>query len=147
MVLLPGKQQNTRLENPLLIFKQNPSNSVSLSKLRHLALIMYKKEGIPVARRISLVFCSDYAIKKLNTRYRDSSRATDVLSFAIGDADLLGEIYISLERAKIQARRYETTLHDEIQRLFVHGFFHLLGYDHKKPGERIKMEKKESFYR
>lgn len=146
MVLLSEKQQLNRSRNPLRIFKQYSKVPVPLSKLRNLALMMYKKEGISVNRRISLVFCSDYAIRKLNALYRDMDRATDVLSFSIGDADFLGEIYISLERAKIQARRYQTSCNEEIKRLFIHGFFHLLGYDHSKPGERKIMEKKEALY-
>ena len=147
MVLLSKQRLGSRLKNPLLVFRQYAGIPVSLSALRRLALSMYKKEGIQVIRRISLVFCSDHTIRKLNKQYRDIDRATDVLSFALGDDDLLGEIYISLERAKVQARRYDSSLDTEIKRLFVHGFFHLLGHDHKKSGERIAMENKESFYR
>jgi probable rRNA maturation factor len=146
MVLPTENHQRTHPVIPLRIFKQYPLVPVPQSKLRKLALIMYKNEGLSCNCRISLVFCSDYAIRKLNGLYRDIDRATDVLSFTIGDPDLLGEIYISLERVKIQARRYETTCNDEIRRLFIHGFFHLLGYDHTKPGERKKMEEKEALY-
>jgi probable rRNA maturation factor len=64
----------------------------------------------------------------------------------MGDSDLFGEIYISLERAKVQSRRFGITYDDEIIRLFVHGFFHLLGYDHQGIKERELMESKERNY-
>jgi probable rRNA maturation factor len=147
MLLPTGKRTDAYPDNPLLISRQYSRIPVSLSKLRRLALTMYKKEGVSLTHRISLVFCSDRAIRKLNACYRHIDRATDVLSFSLGDADLLGEIYISSQRAKVQAQRFQTTFNDEIIRLFIHGFFHLLGYDHHKPEERIKMEKKEAFYR
>lgn len=150
MVLRFEKHRRTRARHqsrhPLRIFKRCSAVPVPLFTLRQHALIMYKKENVPVTRRISLVFCSDYTIRKLNASYRGIDRATDVLSFAIGDEDLLGEIYISLERAKAQAWRYKTSCDDEIIRLFVHGFFHLLGYDHKNRQEREIMEKKEALY-
>jgi probable rRNA maturation factor len=144
-MVLPGKRRQK--PHPLVIFQPCSRLPVPRDRLRKVAAGIFKKENVPVARRISLVFCSDYFIRKLNARYRNIDRATDVLSFATGDADLLGEIYISLERAKVQARRYKTSTEDEIIRLFVHGFFHLLGYDHHKPGERKTMENKEAFYR
>jgi probable rRNA maturation factor len=69
-----------------------------------------------------------------------------VLSFNYDDNDLLGEIYISLNRARVQARRYRVSCNNEILRLFVHGMFHLLGFDHEKPGDKKKMEAQESHY-
>lgn len=146
MLLQSGKPKTAGPKCPLRIFINNQSLPVPQQRLRRLALTMYKKERIPSIKTISLVFCSDHTIRKLNAGYRKIDRATDVLSFTLDDDDLLGEIYISLERVKVQARMYEISYNDEITRLFVHGFFHLLGYDHKKKQERLLMEKKESFY-
>jgi probable rRNA maturation factor len=145
MVFLSEKHRSPKA-TPLRIWKQCARFPVPWQKLSRLAGLLYKNEGIPKVRGISLVLCSDRAIRSLNAEYRAIDRATDVLSFTIGDEDLLGEIYISTERAKVQARRFGTSFDNEIMRLFVHGFFHLLGYDHKKPGDRIKMEKKECLY-
>ena len=64
----------------------------------------------------------------------------------MNDPDLLGKIHISLPRVKIQARMFGTGNDGEIARLFVHGFFHLLGYDHVKEADRAAMEKKEAKY-
>ncbi len=69
-----------------------------------------------------------------------------MLSFPFGDPDLLGEIYISLQRARVQSKKYGLTYEQEIRRLFVHGLFHLLGHDHHEEAEREAMEFKEHRY-
>ena len=74
------------------------------------------------------------------------NRVTDVLSFPFNDVDFLGEIYLSLQRAKVQAMRFGFLFDDEIERLFVHGMLHLLEYDHMTDSERIQMENKEREY-
>ena len=107
---------------------------------------IYEGEKVNREQKINLILCSDYTIRKLNREYRNIDRATDVLSFPFGEPDFLGEIYISLQRAKVQARRYGISYNDEIVRLFVHGTFHLLGYDHIIESERLEMEKMERKY-
>lgn len=92
-------------------------------------------------------------MKQLNTLYRGVNRATDVLSFPMynslrdipGDTPvLLGDIVISPEAALRQSAEYGCTFHDEVQRLLIHGFLHLLGYDHEKNSyQDRKMKKKE----
>jgi probable rRNA maturation factor len=93
----------------------------------------------------------------LNQDYRGVDRTTDVLSFpqiddfSIHDSQftvhefVLGDIVISLPRAKRQAMEYGTTLNEELKRLLIHGLLHLIGYDHEdsKYAEK-KMQKKAS---
>ena len=129
---------------PLRIIRYYHSLPVPAKKLQKLARSFYKKEHIPLCQSISVVFCSDHTIRKLNACYRRIDRATDVLSFTIGDKDLLGEIYISLQRAEIQARRYGVTYQEEVVRLFIHGFYHLLSYDHETKSESLRMSSKEN---
>jgi len=107
---------------------------------------VYKGEGIKTDRTTTLILCSDYSIRKLNREYRSKDKPTDVLSFEFGDDDLLGEIYISLQRAKIQARAYGLTYEEELKRLLVHGLLHLMGYDHIKKTQRVVMEEREREY-
>lgn len=79
-------------------------------------------------------------IHKLNKEYRNIDRETDVITFALEDHKdivyenyrLLGDIYISIDKAKEQANLYEHSLKRELCFLAVHGFLHLLGYDHMK---------------
>jgi|WetSurMetagenome_2_1015567.scaffolds.fasta_scaffold365083_1 probable rRNA maturation factor len=129
---------------PLDIIRCKTSLPIPVKKMRQTARLLYKNENIPLTQGISVVFCSDSAIRKLNARYRHLDRATDVLSFTMGDNDLLGEIYISLQRAAVQARRYCVTYQEEVVRLFIHGFYHLLGYDHKTFQSHQEMERKEN---
>ncbi len=131
---------------PLTIYHQYTSLPFDSRKLKQIAKKIYTGEKVPISGAVSLVLCSDYKIKKLNNDYRGKNRPTDVLSFCFEEPDFLGEIYISLQRAKVQAARYDFTYEDEIIRLFVHGMFHLLGYDHIEEAQRKIMEAKERKY-
>ncbi len=83
---------------------------------------------------ISLYFCNNSIIKGFNLLYRKKDEPTDVLSFeGDGDGIYLGDIAISVERAKEQLEEFGSpTLDYEILRLLIHGILHLIGYDHEK---------------
>ncbi len=115
---------------------------------------------------VALTFVTDEAIHELNREYRGIDRPTDVLSFAMNESldeemdivyeleegeelddltDVLGDIIISVERAQVQAEEYGHSLTREIGFLFVHGFLHLLGYDHQDvASEKVMMGKQEA---
>jgi probable rRNA maturation factor len=100
-----------------------------------------------VGRREStatIAFVSDDRIRQLNRRYRSFDKATDVLSFPTGEEDVaLGDIAISVERARAQARQNGLTLEQEIAQLILHGLLHLCGYDHETDnGEMNSVELK-----
>ncbi|MDX1958780.1 MAG: rRNA maturation RNase YbeY [Leptospiraceae bacterium] len=100
---------------------------------------------------ISLKIVTDSEIKILNYETRDKDKPTDVLSYPLFEKNLsiphaaLGEIIISLDTLKRQAREIGHTEKDEFHRLLVHGFLHLIGYDHETNEEdaRIMQEKEE----
>ncbi len=80
-----------------------------------------------------MVFGGDTAIRSLNARYRGKDRPTDVLSFpGPGGEDGLGDIIISVPAAERNARRLGRPLSAELEVLALHGFLHVLGYDHEK---------------
>ncbi len=86
-------------------------------------------------RSVSVLFCSDSRIHKLNQLYRGKDKPTDVLSFAMTEAGYsssLGDLVISTETAVRQAKEYRVSRESEIVRLASHGLLHLLGYDHEK---------------
>lgn len=91
---------------------------------------------------VSLYLTDDRVIRELNKAYRGKDKATDVLSFIFdepaGPYRLLGEIVISVDTARRQAEEIGHSLEEEIKRLVVHGFVHLLGYDHELGGEEEK---------
>ena len=96
-------------------------------------------ENIKLSGEISVKFVNDEEIKELNAMYRGKDKATDVLSFPMYSKDeidklkgfaVLGDIVISIDRAKAQAAEYGHGLEREIAFLAVHSTLHLLGYDH-----------------
>ena len=80
---------------------------------------------------ISVLFCGDRRMRTLNRRYRRKDRSTDVLAFPGSGRGLLGDIVISVPYAARQARQRREPAAREIDRLLLHGFLHLCGYDHE----------------
>ena len=99
--------------------------------------------AVPDASAIALIFVGSAAIRRLNAHYRGKQKATDVLSFAYTKTKtrLEGDIVICIPVAKRQANTIGNTPTEEVFFLFVHGFLHLLGYDH----ERSRAEEKRMF--
>ena len=100
---------------------------------------------------VTIVLVDDPYIRKLNHKYRQLNGATDVLSFNLNDelesnSEELGDVYISVDRAREQAYRYRISMENELHRLLIHGCLHLLGYDHKNSRDRKEMRDKEQFY-
>lgn len=115
-----------------------------------------KYEGFPYEAELSVTLTDNDEIRELNREYRNIDRATDVLSFPLyengeidgadalsGEPIGLGDIVISLERAKAQAEEYGHSFERETAFLCVHSVLHLLGYDH----ERGQEEEKDMFER
>lgn len=101
----------------------------------------------------NIILTDNKNIKEINTKYRNINKETDVISFALEDEKeekfsskkrVLGDIYISVEKAMSQAKEYGHSLTREISFLAVHGLLHLLGYDHMdKEDEKIMFGKQE----
>ncbi|MBQ7036084.1 MAG: rRNA maturation RNase YbeY [Clostridia bacterium] len=93
---------------------------------------------------VSVMIVDNAAIKELNAQWRNIDRATDVLSFPMGDdSPLLGDIVLSLEKAYEQANEYGHSPAREIGFLTVHSMLHLYGYDHMEEDERVEMRRME----
>ena len=112
-------------------------------------------EEFPDPAEISVTFVDNEQIREMNAKFRNIDSATDVLSFPLGEngvydtnyetgAKLLGDIVISMPRAKEQAEMYGHSLEREVGFLTAHSMLHLLGYDHEQGGiERVRMREKE----
>jgi probable rRNA maturation factor len=111
-----------------------------------------KKESIEEQSEVSVTFVSNERIQEINLEYRDKDTPTDVISFAMeelgeGEVELVGEgiprvlgdIIISVPKAKEQAVEYGHSFTRELGFLAVHGFLHLLGYDHMTETDEKKM--------
>ena len=104
---------------------------------------------------LSITLTDDEHIHALNKKFRNIDRATDVLSFAFRESDepeiigtdfeILGDVIISLERAKVQAADFGHSFLREVIFLEVHGLLHLLGYDHIDDEDRREMEVEQKF--
>ena len=114
--------------------------------------VTFKKLKIKCDPIVSVSFVNNKYIHSINKKYRQIDRPTDVISFAFLDDGYrydtilyskgvvaLGDIYISVEKAKEQAIEYGHSLHRELCFLFTHGLLHLLGYDHMKEEDEKKM--------
>ena len=100
----------------------------------------------------NVIIVDDKRIHEINKEYRGIDRPTDVISFALEDNEeiefdhyrVLGDIYISIDKVREQAREYGHSEKRELAFLTVHGFLHLLGYDHMKPeDEKVMFARQE----
>jgi probable rRNA maturation factor len=94
---------------------------------------------------LSLTLVGDGAMRRINRTHRGRDKPTDVLSFGgtPGPERLLGDVVISVDRAREQAAGYDATLQREIYRLLIHGLLHVLGHDHHAPAQRRRMLREE----
>lgn len=115
-----------------------------------------KAEGIEEECEVSVTFVDNEAIREINREYRGKDAPTDVISFAMeemgedeiaiigGDTTrVLGDLIISIDRAKEQAEEYGHSFDRELGFLALHGFLHLLGYDHIEKEDEIVMFSKQ----
>lgn len=121
-----------------------------LEKVNELISYAVKREKLENAI-FNVIIVDNNKIHELNKEYRGIDRVTDVISFALEDFHdidleirMLGDIYISYEKAKEQADYYGHSYLRELSFLTIHGLLHLLGYDHmKKEDEEIMFKKQE----
>lgn len=107
---------------------------------------------------ITVTFTTPENIRTINQQYRNIDRATDVLSFPMFERkeieektknnlfeheDILGDIIISIDKVKEQAEEYGHSFERELSYMLVHGFYHLMGYDHIQEEDKKEMRKKE----
>ena len=111
-----------------------------------------KMENVEEGTEVSVTFVTNEEIREINKQYRDKDSATDVISFALEELSegevvpvgmdmprVLGDIIISVERTREQAEEYGHTFERELGFLAVHGFLHLLGYDHMTEEDEKEM--------
>jgi probable rRNA maturation factor len=99
---------------------------------------LLSKDFKPDADIVNVVFVTDRQIHVLNRKYLKRDRPTNVISFNCndpcipGEPRLLGEVYVSRDRARVQAREYGVSYASELRRLVLHGLLHLLGLTHRE---------------
>lgn len=134
----------------LYIFKEVSARVPSQKIFNLFDKIMSKETEPDAGSRVNLVFTTKKRIQQLNKSHRGKDKATDVLSFNLGDSSgndsVFGEIYISTDIARVQAQEFSNTFSEELLRLSCHGLLHLLGYDHLKKNDAVKMQNREQYF-
>ncbi len=138
--------------NNIEIFNETEKEIAELETVRKVLEYAVKKEKLKNVEFNIIIVDNNY-IHNLNKTYRNIDRETDVITFALDDedkvisavdTDILGDIYISVDKAIEQAKMYNHSFLREICFLAVHGFYHLLGYDHtNKEEEKVMFTKQE----
>lgn len=125
------------------------------NELEGLLNLAASKEEVEADSELSITFVTNERIQEINREYRDKDAPTDVISFALeemGEGEIevtgiemprvLGDIIISLKKAEEQAKEYGHSFERELGFLAVHGFLHLLGYDHEnQEDEKIMFDR------
>ncbi|NNG28020.1 MAG: rRNA maturation RNase YbeY [Ignavibacteriaceae bacterium] len=123
------------------------SSSKSINKLLvHKLVGTLKKELNLQIDSLVINFVSETEITELNEKYLDHYYSTDIITFDYSEdcIEIDGEIFISMDDAELNARKYKVHLKNEITRLIIHGILHLLGYDDQQKKDKIIMKRMEN---
>ncbi len=103
-------------------------------------------EGCSVGE-LTFVFCTDDYLHNINKSYLNHDTLTDIITFDYTEnKTVAGDVFISIERTRENAKTFGVSHKDELHRIIIHGVLHLLGYKDKKPTEKALMTRKEDFY-
>jgi len=96
---------------------------------------------------LNYIFCSDTYLHKINLEYLKHDTLTDIITFDYSEKkQISGDIFISIDRIKENALKFNQSTDIELNRVLIHGVLHLLGYKDKTPKEKETMRAKEDFY-
>lgn len=100
-----------------------------------------------VLDEVTIVFCSDDHLLKMNIEFLMHDYYTDIITFDYCEEDaIIGELYISVDRVSDNAKEVSVSFEDELHRVLVHGVLHLIGYGDNSDDEELTMRSKEDFY-
>ena len=142
-----------------ITFEDIEENEEYLEIIKNVIKKCYEVENMEKSNLyINIILTNPQNIRKINNQYRNIDKETDVLSFPMFEKseiddiikkqdfntkDILGDIIISIDRVKDQAIEYEHSFERELSYMVVHGFYHLMGYDHMEENDKKIMRKKE----
>lgn len=134
------------------IDETNSLDDNQILQIENVLAFASKKQNVEPGSELSITFVSNERIKEINRDYRQKDKPTDVISFAmeeLGEGEIeivgveqpriLGDIIISIPKAKEQAEEYGHSFLRELSFLAIHGFLHLLGYDHETEEDEKEM--------
>ncbi|MBC7936877.1 MAG: rRNA maturation RNase YbeY [Rhizobacter sp.] len=118
------------------------------ARLKEFIILIFRKEKKKMGD-ISFVFCSDGYLLEINRAYLNHHYFTDIITFDLSQQNsgiVDGEIYISVDTVKANAKRFHTTLTNELHRVIFHGVLHLCGYNDKTARDQSQMTEMEDHY-
>ena len=141
-----------------VLFENNTNEEINYKLIEKVISEALRYEGVNDNTEVSVTIVDNEEIRKINNKFRNIDRATDVLSFPMfekdeldekiksGDfpyEDVLGDVIISIEKVREQAEEYGHSFERELSYMLVHGFYHLIGYDHIEEEDKKIMRPKE----
>lgn len=134
---------------PISFFEDHPGFRLRDKNRHRIWLTSAAKSEKKNIESLNFIFCSDAFLKNINKKFLDHDYFTDVITFPFSDAgskNISGEIYISIDRVRENAKQYGFPFGDELRRVMVHGLLHLCGDDDSVPALKARMKKKEDRY-
>ena len=129
----------------------NEDTSYKLKDKRRIASWLknaVRNEGTELGQ-INIILCSDSYLHKINLDYLKHDTYTDIVTFQYHtqkDLCVQGDLFISIDRVKDNAQKFDIVFIHELHRVIIHGVLHLCGYKDKKQTERTEMRQKEDYY-
>lgn len=121
--------------------------AIPRTRLKSFITELFREEG-RVLDELSYVFCTDDYLLGINRQFLNHDFYTDIITFDISDnkGDIKGEVYISIDRVRDNAKRLNQPIQDELLRVIFHGALHLCGYKDKTKPQQAQMRSKEDYY-
>ena len=130
---------------PVKFHTKNISFSLKQKLLHKQWITQWVNSHNAVCGKLDFVFVSNKQIRSINLKYLNHDYFTDVITFDYSEGkQISGDIFISVEQVKINARSYETAVEDELRRVMIHGVNHLLGFNDGNEEERKIMRQMEN---
>jgi len=133
---------------PLIRFHfSKPASFIQRTLVKNVLRDIFKKERTPL-EQLQYVFCSDEYLLEINQQYLQHNYYTDIITFDLSEkgGPVSGEIYISIDRVKENARHFQVPFQQELLRVIFHGALHLCGYKDKTKKDQEAMRKAEDKY-
>ena len=110
-------------------------------------LNLFEQENIAL-ERLNYIFCSDEYLLQMNKEFLNHYTLTDIITFPLSDAGrpVYGEVYLSVERVKENAKAFQVEYQNELLRVMIHGALHLCGHTDKTKADKNQMRARENYY-
>jgi len=127
-------------------WQQTKSSLQKRTTLKKFIKSIFKQEGIQV-ESLNYIFCTDKALLSINQQFLQHNYYTDIITFDLSDsAKIKGEIYISINRVRDNAKELGVSFTSELHRVIFHGALHLCGFNDKNKAQKAVMRSKEDQY-